>query len=75
MKEGLGSYSEPGSELAQMTMYLHRKTAKAGLFSDDQIIENAKWLPFSQITMTEGKKPRFFIVTMPEWLAKKNDLI
>ena len=76
MRSGKGSYSEPGADLVQVHMQLHRSTKMAMQFSDDGDEDKAKWLPRSQITATpvEGSGTEYY-VTMPEWLAKKNDLI
>lgn len=75
MKAGRGSYGEPGAELYQVEMKLHRTTELAMLMSDDGDIENAHWLPKSQCNITPTEKPKHYVVTMPEWLAKKNELI
>jgi len=75
VRSGRGSHAEPGEELYQTELYLHHSTGKACLFSDDGEEDNAKWLPSSQLTMTPAKSPRHFIVTMPEWLAKKSKFI
>lgn len=75
MRSGRGSHAEPGEELYQTELYMHHRTDRAALFSDDGKEDNAKWLPLSQLTMTPANSRRHFIVTMPEWLAKKNDFI
>lgn len=77
MRSGAGSYSEPGSDLVQLTMVHHRHTEKAVLLSVDGNIEKAVWLPLSQITMTMPKPNHHHQrrVTMPEWLATKNKIV
>lgn len=62
--------------LAQLIMKRHRTTDKAVLLSTSGQIDDAIWLPNSQLTMTPTADRRWiFYVTMPEWLATKHKLL
>jgi hypothetical protein len=55
-------------EVVDVAGETYAETDKAILFSDDGDIDNARWLPKSQIEIfKEGKA---VTVTMPMWLAK-----
>lgn len=56
------------SDLIDLTLQLHAKTAKAILVSDTGEDKDAKWLPLSQIEYDDKGKGRVE-VALPEWLA------
>jgi hypothetical protein len=67
------------SDLVDLTMVLHAWTQRAIRVSDTGENEDAKWLPLSQIEVAEAqdtwRRGTKIIVTLPEWLAKKEGLI
>ncbi|MCI0558556.1 MAG: hypothetical protein MN733_08680 [Nitrososphaera sp.] len=70
----MDKYEEQHTE----TMQLKHETSAAYLLVDDTGKEH--WLPKSKISLEPGKSKRksnmpVFEVTMPEWLAKKRDLL
>lgn len=62
------------SDLVDLALFLHHRTDKAILVSDDGDWKKAVWLPLSQIEIEEGDKNNI-TVTCPEWLAKDKGLI
>jgi len=74
MRTGRGSYGNP-KEVVQLHMHEHRRTPKALLLSMDGDEDNATWYPRSQLSTSESDYEDILIVTMPEWLARKHDLI
>lgn len=74
VKTGRGSYGST-HELVQLHMYRHMQTAKAFLLSMDGDEDDAKWYPKSQLDTVESDEKGYLVVTMPEWLAKKNELL
>lgn len=69
-------------ELYDIRMKLHRETEfgkklfGAVFVSDDGDIDNAKWLPKSQIEMEPvPNMPGYFDITMPIWLAEEKELV
>lgn len=58
------------SDLYDVTVQLHHETSKAILVSDSGDKEKAKWLPKSQIEITEKKDGGILVVTAPTWLLK-----
>jgi hypothetical protein len=73
-RTGRGSYGST-HELVQLHMVKHMQTGKALLLSVDGDEDAAVWLPKSQIDVTESDEKGYLYVTMPEWLAKKNELL
>jgi len=66
------------SDLVDLEMIVHAKTAKAVLASDDGEKDNAIWLPLSLVEVEftrDGIATKQATITMPEWLAKKEGLI
>jgi hypothetical protein len=61
--------------MIELNMHLHAETAKAVLLSDDGKEENAKWYPKSQVKCPTNELNKVVEVEMPEWLAKKEELI
>lgn len=55
--------------------YIHIETEKAVLFSEHDDIDEAAWLPKSQIEIEKTERGAIVIVVMPEWLAKDKELI
>lgn len=62
------------SDLIDLEVYVHAKTSKAILISDDGDSDKAVWVPLSQVEV-EAVKGRVHEVTMPEWLASEKGLI
>ncbi len=62
------------SDLVDITMQVHARTAKAIRVSDDGDEAKAIWLPLSQVEVEE-KRDGMIIVTMPEWLAIQRGLV
>jgi hypothetical protein len=63
------------TKLCDIQGYIHIETEKAILFSEDDDIDKAAWLPKSQIEIEKTGRGAIVEVTMPEWLAKDKDLI
>lgn len=62
------------SDLIDLTVQLHRVTAKAVLVSNDGDRDHAVWLPLSQCEI-ERETGGIVIVTCPEWLATDKGLV
>jgi hypothetical protein len=62
------------SDLVDVTMQVHARTAKAIRVSDDGDDKRAVWLPLSQCEVEE-KSAGIVIVTLPEWLAIDKGLV
>lgn len=62
------------TKLCDIQGYIHKETEKAVLFSEDDDMDGAVWLPKSQIEV-EKVRGEIVEVTMPEWLAKEKDLV
>lgn len=62
------------SDLVDISVTLHHRTAKAVLVSDSGDRDKAVWLPLSEIEI-EDKGRGLFEVTLPEWLALEKGLI
>lgn len=73
-KTGRGSYGST-KELVQLHMCLHAQTKMAMLLSIDGDEDNANWFPKSQLDVVDSDEAHYRVVTMPEWLAKKHELI
>jgi hypothetical protein len=59
--------------LIDLTLVEKRRTADAILVTD---AERSVWLPLSQIEINEAHpKTNVIEITLPEWLAKKRELI
>jgi hypothetical protein len=65
----------PKSELVDLVLEVHRETDKAYLVSDDGNVDNAVWLPKSQVETIPGPRTKTFEFTMPVWLAKEKHLV
>lgn len=76
------------SDLIDLPLALHHKTAKAALVSETGDAKKGKWLPLSKIEIhDEGKTVKgeeangqimdvpLVTVTMPEWLAIDKGLV
>ena len=67
------------SDLIDLTLRIHHETEIAILASDDGKPAGAVWLPKSQIEIERfgPERPGAYeaIVTMPEWLAQKGNII
>ena len=63
------------SNLVDLMMYLHHRTANAVLVSETGERAKAIWLALSIIEIEETDNSPIVKVTMPEWLAKDKDLI
>lgn len=65
------------SELVDVTMFLHRETARAIYVSDDAGAEHGVWLPKSQCEFERlgGNMDDTVLVTLPIWLAREKGLI
>lgn len=68
---------EESKEPVEIEMYLHHKTDKAYLLSDDGEEDNAKWFGMSLVKIEHRHKlnKQIVHVTMPEWLAIKEGLV
>jgi hypothetical protein len=57
-----------------LTVYCHRKTARAALVSDDESEDNAVWVPLSQIKgdLTLGEQSG---IEMAEWIAQREGFL
>jgi len=66
------------SDLVDLLLFEHHRTAAAILVSDTGEEKDAVWLPLSQVEI-EAKpgRPggREVIVTMPQWLAEQRGLV
>lgn len=66
------------SDLVDLLLFEHHRTAAAVLVSDDGEERSAVWLPLSQVEI-EAKPAkaggREVMVTLPEWLASNKGLI
>ena len=66
------------SDLVDLLLFEHHRTAAAVLVSDDGEEKSAVWLPLSQVEI-ESKPAkvgaREVIVTMPQWLAEQKRLV
>lgn len=62
------------SDLVDVAVCVHHRTANAVLVSDDGTREKAVWLPLSKIEI-EMQGTSTAIVTMPEWLAVEKGLV
>ena len=56
------------SKLHDLEFVIHARTEKAVLVSDDGDVKRAKWLPLSQIEVTDEPLGCIVQVTAPEWL-------
>ena len=66
------------SDLTDLLLFEHHRTAAAVLVSDDGEEKSAVWLPLSQVEIeAKPDKPggREVIVTLPLWLAQQKELI
>lgn len=61
-------------DTVELELYLHSETERAVLVSEDGDAGNSVWLPKSQIEV-DHDEDGFVLVTIPEWLARKKDLI
>ena len=61
------------SDLLDLTLHIHHKTAQAVLVSEDGDKDRAVWLPLGQIEIEVTKTSA--VVTAPYWLAKDKGLI
>jgi hypothetical protein len=66
--------SSGASDLHEVTVQVHHKTAKAILVSDDGDKNKAKWLPLSQCEV-EDLKDGIAIITAPIWLFRDKGLL
>lgn len=57
------------SDLIDCAVQIHAETEKAWLVSDTGERKDAVWVPKSQAEFEDG------VLTLPEWLAKENELI
>lgn len=62
------------TRLTDITVQIHVETERAILVSSDGDIENAVWLPLSQIEFAT-KPGNIAEVTLPEWLAIERRLV
>jgi len=66
------------SDLVDLLLYEHHRTAAAVLVSDDGDESRAVWLPLSQVEI-EAKPAKVggneVIVTMPQWLCEQKGLV
>ncbi len=66
------------SDLVDLLLFEHHRTAAAVLVSDDGEEKSAVWLPLSQVEI-EAKpgRPggREVLVTLPQWLATDKGLV
>lgn len=81
-KEDYDKWFEDPDEEELYKLNLHRQTAKAVLVSDESNLGDEFWLPKSQISLKglgidDGwdEVEDVIEVKIPEWLAKKNDLL
>jgi hypothetical protein len=66
------------SDLTDLLLFEHHRTAAAILVSDTGEEKKAVWLPLSQVEIEpKPGKPggREVIVTLPQWLAQQKELI
>jgi hypothetical protein len=66
------------SDLVDLLLFEHHRTAAAVFVSDDGDQKNAVWLPLSQVEIEpKPGKPggRAVIVTLPQWLATDKGLV
>jgi hypothetical protein len=63
------------SDLTDLQMVIHARTARAVLVSDDGDKKRAVWLPLSQCETTDEPLGCEITVTMPEWLATEKGLV
>jgi hypothetical protein len=66
------------SDLVDLLLFEHHRTAAAVLVSDDGEAKSAVWLPLSQveITPTPSRSGGSEVtVTVPEWLATERGLV
>lgn len=63
------------AQFFDMSAKIHRETEKAILISDDGDEKNAKWVPLSQIEITNRKANGIAEIIMPEWLAKDKGFV
>jgi hypothetical protein len=62
------------SNIIDVDLHLHHKTAAAALVSDTADPKDAVWMPLSQIEL-DGEIGETCTVTLPEWLALEKGLI
>ncbi len=62
------------SDPIDVTVWVHAKTDRAVLVSDDGVPANSVWLPLSQCEVAMVG-PNTAEVTMPEWLATDKGLV
>jgi hypothetical protein len=78
MRKTSGSQGESyvsDRKLCDIQGYIHIETEKAILFSEHDDIDEAAWLPKSQIEIEKTERGAIVNITMPEWLAKDKELI
>lgn len=64
------------SDLVDLEVHVHARTAKAVLVSTDSVQERAVWVPLSQVEIEPHQNfQRVFVLTMPEWLATEKGLV
>lgn len=66
------------SDLVDLLLFEHHRTAAAVLVSDDGEEASAVWLPLSQVEIeAKPSRPggREVIVTLPAWLAENKGLV
>lgn len=64
------------SDIVDIDVYLHHRTAKAVLISLDGEKKNAVWVPLSQVELERNPgMPSAYVLTLPEWLALEKGLV
>jgi hypothetical protein len=63
------------TELYDVSLHFHARTAKAFLVSENGDRDKAVWLPVSQIKISDWKASGSITVTAPTWLLIEKGLL
>lgn len=63
------------SNVIDLELFIHHRTDRAIMVSDDGEKDGAVWLPLSQIEVEMNVVGETDTITLPEWLAKERGLI